>query len=298
MCNAIIASVAVWNQSIGSGSLVHHIYLVFLSAFSLLFIFALLCLELVGKDSITGTVLFECIWVFIFFIMSLAGASAVSSAVNPNTSCTVQNHDACTSSEVLLAFSWVVTGVLFVYMSTFVTVILYLRHEQSVIWKSRLHKLPVFKSKRPLSSEPASPRLSGLRKKPTIVAPIPRRIMPDPETLYPHRFGLGMEYEIEHYHPPSPGAAPPSHPTPQPPSNLMYTGQSRIVNTSSDQTFGLYPQFMQDIIRTLPEPPPTAVFTSDPPSPGPSSQLSPSPPPLGDWPRADALTRQAKPKPK
>ncbi|KAM6500612.1 hypothetical protein JOM56_003626 [Amanita muscaria] len=113
VCNAIVASVAVWNQSVSPESA--SVYAIdigatCLAALGLVFSFTILFLELAGQDSVTGTVWFECTWVSAFFVINLAVASAAS-VILVTQSCIPSYVDACTSTQTLLSFSWLITFV-------------------------------------------------------------------------------------------------------------------------------------------------------------------------------------------
>jgi hypothetical protein len=116
---------------------------------------------------------------------------------------------------------------------------------------------------------------------PSIVAPKPQRAAPS--ALYNYRSGLGSDYEIEHYHPPSrppsthmnypvppiPAAAPPINPA-------LITHQATNIPSTS-----FYPQYMQSALISAPQQPHVYV---------PQHLVRPpSPPPLGNWPRPNAV---------
>lgn len=283
ICNAIITTVAVWNQSLNAApnpAVSIDLYLICLGALGLIFILVILFLELSGKDSFTGTVRFECSWISTSFVMYLAGASVLS-AIAPRQLCLSSSNltpDACNSTKTLIAFSWIITFIFLIYWITLVSFVLLLRGEHPTIWSLRVRHLPSPSPKSILSSEPPSPvlpRFASIRVPPTIVAPIPRQMRASSGILYSHNLGLGLEYATEPYEP-------------QVPPVSLPVQVVEIANVQQPHA-SLYPQHIQTTMRNTPE---VQVH----PELNTSRQHPPSPPPLGAWPRPNALTQPARSK--
>jgi len=159
--------------------------------------------------------------------------------------------------------------------------IIHSRHNPR-IWHSYIRKSPWSDCRQSLSSAPTSPsRPHFLKKSPSIVAPKPQRAVP--HIMYAYRSGLGSEYEIEHYHPPSPVIRPePELAVASPPRHLESNQQA------TNRTFtSLYPQYMHSTVTT--------------PCPSQEEQhvhSPPSPPPLGDWPRPNVVMEPVRSKKK
>jgi len=275
VCNAIIASVAVWNLSFSqSVSWISQIdsYLTFLGASGLALIFTIVFLELARNNSFTGRLWFECLWVSLWWIMNLAGAAALS-ALGIGKMCHQevgpQQHARCSSAFVLMAFTWTLTAILLIYLCTLVISGLLYQQRNPDIWREHIHNLPRSDSRR-LINTPASPLPQFLKKGPSIVAPKPRRVIPPPAALY-------AEYQIEHYNPPGNANYRPVPPVPAaaPPHHVMQTTRQA---SSNMPVSSFYPQYMQTI---LPQPAQTLPQQPRPPSPS----------PLGDWPRADVMSQ-------
>ncbi|KAF8636494.1 hypothetical protein AX17_003309 [Amanita inopinata Kibby_2008] len=284
ICNAIIASVAVWNQGIDPGSRMTFyidIYLILLGTSGLLLIFTLLFLELAGRASLTRTTYFECVWITISFVTHLAGAVALT--VVPKRSCilSLKSEEACSSSQVLLAFTWITTIILFVYLIILVVPALLASKETATCVR-----FPWLTTKRVLPSEPPSPVLPQFvsTRKPTILAPVPRRVAPITDALYPYccRSGLGPQYETEHCQPTSIPILSLAQPVTVLSSNVPQGARRVDLKTLANPS--LYPQFMQSIVQSF-EHQSSAMSAHAEPI---SSAGSP-PPPLGDWPRPDIL---------
>lgn len=165
--------------------------------------------------------------------------------------------------------------------------LIHLKHD-SRIWHRYVYKFPWSDFRRSISSAPASPSLPRfLKKMPSIVAPKPQRAAPN--ALYNYRSGLSLEYEIEHYHPPS---RPPSRPPSTsmnfsvlPPAAAHPFNPARMTRQATNKPSpSFYPHYMQSALVPTSQPPDTysPQHPIRPPSP-------PSPSPLGDWPRPNAV---------
>jgi len=264
ICNAIVCSVAVWNlslaQSVGQ-NLQIDAFLTFLGAFSMVFIFTILFIEILQKNLVTGRLWFEVLWVALFWIMELSGAAAVSALV-PDLLCGTQSsligNDACTSTHVLLAFSWLSTIILLVYLLCLVCAAIIRQKRDSQIWHASVIEFCRTDTRHDLRSTPASPILPHFHKAHEVIAPQPRR--PPPTVIYAYRSGMGPEYQIEHFHPSSLFATRPIPP-------IIAGAQSSMPAAS------LYPQHLH-----------SSLTLQQPLRPSPAS-----PPPLGNWPRPNAV---------
>jgi predicted secreted protein len=276
VCNAAVTSFAVWNHSLyqsiaWSSQSQLDIYLAFVGCLGLVLIFPLIFIELSRKDFVTGRVWFECLWVCLFWMLYLAGATALT-AISPNPACQISAHvlrdNECTSLRAMMAFTWIVTVILLLYLSLlFVLSLMHSRYDPT-IWHRYIRKSPWSGSRQTLSSAPTSPSRPHflLNKSPSIMAPKPQRAVPP--AMYAYRSGLS-EYEIEHYHPSTPApvvaAPPPAHLD----SNLQ---------VASNPIPSLYPQFMHSTVTT------PSSFQD-----GQHVNNPPSPPPLGNWPRPNIV---------
>jgi len=264
ICNAILCSVAVWNlslaQSVGQNLQVDA-FLTFLGAFSLLFIFTIVFIEILRRNAVTGRLWFEVLWVGLFWIMELSGAAAVS-AIVPGALCDQSpiGNAACTSTHVLLAFSWLSTALLLGYLVCLVCVAIIRQKRDPQIWRANVIEFWRFDTRHDLRSAPASPSLPRFQKTSEMFAPQPRR--PPPIAVYAYRSGMGPEYQIEHFRPSSPVA---ERPIPTKPP---------VGAKSSMPTSSLYPQHLH-----------SSLTPQKPSQPSPASP----PPPLGKWPHPNAV---------
>jgi len=275
VCNAAITSLAVWNYSLPqpvrrNSQLRTDIYLAFVGCLGLVLVFPIIFIELARKDLVTGRIWFECLWVCLFWLLYLA-AAAVVTAIAPTTLCKVTD-DECTSLQGLIALSWIAATTLLLYLLLIIVLsLLHSKHDPS-IWHSYIRRPPWSASRQPLSSAPTSPiRSDFLKQSPTVVAPRPKRAVP--AAIYAYRSGLGPEYEIEHYHPPSPVRPEPALTVAPPPS---HPEDSRQV--TNNPVPSLYPQYLNSTVTT----PSTSHDGQHMSSP-------PSPPPLRDWPRPNVV---------
>jgi len=284
VCHAIIASLSVWNLSLTQNTSIWNsqfdAYLIFVGAFGLVLIIPVIFLELANMNTVIGRVWFELTWVAFFWAFNLAGAAALSTTIAQSQSCGVTILDlrnlSCTSRQVLLAFIWMNAITLLVYLLLLATSVLSYQKRDPTIWHCSVRRLPWLGGRSVLSSAPVSPVTPGFAKQtsPSSIA-APRARRPVNDVIYGYRSGLSLEYEIEHYQP--------SNRTPnRTPNNARVVDSSNIVPSSLQSS--LYPQYMQNVL--IANPPPAAFHESTHPQP------------LGDWPRADIISRPPRSKPK
>ncbi|KAJ7582901.1 hypothetical protein C8J56DRAFT_956013 [Mycena floridula] len=285
VCNAIIASVAVWNISLAQVASMKFpvvAYLVFLGASSLAFIFTVIFIELARRNAVTSRVWFECLWTGFFSIMELAGAAAFSSTV-PDAMCSKKANRlagrlACTSTQALLAFTWICTILLLCYLLILsISSLLHHKHNPQ-IWHTNIHNFPAIDCGR-LASAPPTPTLPRfINRAPTIVAPKPHRPQPV-DLIDAYRSGLSPDYEIEHFQPANYHTSQPVPPIPAASTSQLMRGPA---TNYAANTF--YSQVVQSSLIAQP-----AVAQR----PNTTRRTGPSPPPLGNWPRADAIQQSA-----
>ncbi|KAF7295024.1 hypothetical protein MIND_01040500 [Mycena indigotica] len=270
ICNAILASAAVWNQSlVPSSARISHldIYLTTVGALGLFLTFSIIFVELIRKNAPTSRVYFEITWCMVFFVMDLAAAAALT-AVGPADMCSNgETHPVggCTSVRVLLGFTWLCTFILLIYLVLLLLLTYINRNNESIpkIWQCPIHNFPPLNLSRPPSI--TLPRFTPNEMAQAVVV-TPRR---PPTAPGLQSFGLDAQYQIEHFHPPE---SPPSSPVSPvaSPADPLHRNPSSAGNAQA--AVALYPRFIS-----------SAYVPSDPPQPiGPRAQ---SPPPLGDWPR-------------
>lgn len=260
------------------------IYLILVGCLGLAHIFTVIFIELAYRHGITGRVWFECLWVGLFWLLYLGGASAVTS-IAPAHMCDVQRRiiDTCTSTHLLLAFTWIMTIILLSYFFLLVTAsLVHLKHD-SRIFHCYVHKFPWGQFRRSLPSAPASPSLPGfLKKMPSIIAPKPLR--PVPTAIYTHRAGLGSEYEIESYATPAPDMNDTLEQFPRAPPIPIVHNSYDIPQSREFTPPSFYPTYLQSALTLgsrQPEPPlpqtqHRQLRLHQPPY---------DPSPLGNWPR-------------
>ncbi|KAK7467020.1 hypothetical protein VKT23_004082 [Stygiomarasmius scandens] len=283
ICSAIIASVAVWNMSLAqqdspiSSQVVQvDAYLIFLGAAGLLFSFTVIFVELSLKNTITRRLWFECSWTGLFSVMELAGAASFSSIAPSGMCSTDDDHEECTSTRALMAFTWLCTIFLLSYCFILVASCIIYSIKDPKIWHTSIRDFSFFDNSK-LNSPLPTPMPRDVQKArattPSIKAPQPRRPPPAAENFYNHRSGLGSEYEIEHFQPQIQYAN--SAPVP-----TASGSSSRLLNTGY---LSLYPQVLQPA-ETSRRNTRLTSFSSQRRIPEDSE-------PIIDWPRPDVLSR-------
>ncbi|KAG1832171.1 hypothetical protein EV424DRAFT_1640903 [Suillus variegatus] len=209
VCNAIICSVAVWNHSLvqaGDQTVQVDVYLIFLGAFSLTFIFPIIFADLLCTDPLSARVWFECAWVTIIWLMQLAGAAAVT-AIAPHIQCSASatevNFNSCLSTKVLVTFTWICTIILLLYLFLLFVTAVTTQWTDPGVWHHNVRYLRMESTRQCLPSaqnSPITPRF--VKGRGTSEVHKPRSLRPvAPNPVYGYRAGLGPEYEIEHYRP-------------------------------------------------------------------------------------------------
>jgi len=274
ICNAILCSVAVWNfsyaQSVGQNVQVDA-FLTFLGAFALVFIFAIIVIEILRKNAVTGRLWFEVLWVGIFWIMELSGAAAFS-ALAPDLVCGAQSalvsNVTCSSTHVLLAFSWLSTVIFLVYLVCLVCAAIIRHKRDPQIWHAEVVEFCQSNARYGLRSAPTSPILPRFHTTEAIAVISSQPRQPPPNTVYAFRSGLDPGYQIEHFRPLSPAAG-----RPVPAAALQHVPQTTgAVPEQLSAAVPVYPQLLRSLLMSQE-----------------SSQIHPPVPPLGNWPLPNAV---------
>lgn len=141
------------------------------------------------------------------------------------------------------------------------------------IWHASVREVCRNKSKYVLESTPNSPDLPRFHKAIPPIAPQPRR--PAINMEYSYRSGMGPEYQIEHYTPTTQAAERPVPPVPAaaPYHYMKQSTRAAAATQSSAPAPSLYPQHLNSSLTSSQQPRASTA----------------SPPPLGNWPRANAM---------
>lgn len=200
--------------------------------------------------------------------------------------------DVCTSGRVLLAFTWMPailrkpcspcrrapadqSSVMIYLVLLLCGVIIHQKYDPE-IWHASAREFCRTKTRQLLSSTPVSPvlpRFKGIAAL-EIVAPQPKLPAPAPATAYSHRAGMGPDYGIEFY---SPTGERDITSLQQAKQTVQRTATMAMAPTAVPAP-SLYPIHTQSSVQPSGQPPLR--------TPGGSS-----PPPLGSWPRADAVNQ-------
>ncbi|TFK54985.1 hypothetical protein OE88DRAFT_1653581 [Heliocybe sulcata] len=277
VCNAIICSVGVWHFSLAqmiSYNPPVDIYLIFLGALGLLFIFSVIWIDMVRKTAVTSRVWFECAWTGVFWVMELAGTAALTASVPTTIMCSsnaaLVAPQACTSTKVLLAFTWLIMIIMLVYAVTLTMLAVVHQKQNTDVWHTGVRAFCWFGSHENLESPTVSSTRPG-RSDAAALQPQPRHIPPPIFT----RFSLqAAEKNPAMNVLPGRTSPPPSH---------AYPARQHMRQASATNHVSLYPQHIQKNLPT--------TYAASPSSVQAAIARSVSPPPLGEWPRADIMTR-------
>jgi hypothetical protein len=181
ICNTILCSVGVWNLSLVQTKSVYNAqiaaYMIFLGAFSLVWIFPLIFIDLLRRNALTSRIWVEMVWVTIFWIMELSGAAALS-AIVPNNQCLPRRGrtaaNVCLSGKVLLGFAWVITLILLAYMVMLAVYAVVHHATDPNVWSETVREYPWFSTRSTLSSSPPSPTAEKGPEVPSLRHPRPQ----------------------------------------------------------------------------------------------------------------------------
>lgn len=278
--NAVICTAAVWNFGIAKllgRALAADVYLAIMSAFAMIFFFVITLVEMMRQDAVTTRVWFECLWVGVFCLLELGGAVTIT-AIGPPMLCeeslSATANNACTSTRVVMAFTWLCTLFSLGYLLVLSIAAFICSRDDPSVWDAAVRRYRWQDMCREIKSCPNSPTLPRFISKPALIkAPQPRR--PAPKDLYlAHRSGISAEYKIEHYQP-KPAAA--------------TTTDRTVLPAPSSRA----PEYMRQLTRDAPTLYPQHMETYAPtPPPKPVSQQ----PSQGPLPRANAATESSRSK--
>jgi len=171
ICNIVLCSVAAWNLTIALAiqfetSIQVDAVLIAVGAAGLLFIFPILLIDVLRKESVTRQVWFECLWAGLFALLELAGAAAVTTTMS-GMECVASDDDGqiklgpCISTKLSLIFAWIAAANLFFYMCILAVVAMLHQHNDALVWKSNVLGYDWFAVRSSLGSAPPSPSRPG-----------------------------------------------------------------------------------------------------------------------------------------
>lgn len=267
--NAITCSTAIWNLSISQvvgRALSVDGYVAFVGAAALAFVFPIILIELARGDPVSARVWFECAWVAVFAVLEFCAAVALS-AMGPGVMCNAGVmkvvRDSCTSTRVVLAFSWICTILLFGYLLALTLSAYMHKNENPEIWSCNVRRFDWGGSRTYMSSEAPKalslPRFVEKTRPGSLIVPKPRIVIPN------------AVYTGEQHFQSQPSVTRPAAPTP-----------SAAAPAQTQTASSFYPRHMQSVVATQP------AFVSKPMKELPRSE---SPPPLGDWPRPSIISK-------
>jgi len=275
--NSITCSTAVWNLSLSQAAgqtLSVDGFVVFVGAAALAFIFPVILIELAFENPVSAYIGFECSWVAVFCVLEFCAAVALS-AIGPGVMCKAGVialvRDSCTSTRVVLAFSWICTILLFGYLLVLSLSAYSHKNENPKIWSCNVRRFDWGGARTYVGGDGPKalslPRFVEKTRPGSLVGPKPRYPVPNALYLQPN-----IEQEIE----PRPQASIARQPAPVP------AAAAPVRNTRDATAASLYPKHMQSVMTSQPS------FVAKPMKEVPRSS---SPPPLGDWPRPSIISQ-------
>jgi len=307
--NAIICSAAAWNLPIAKNTNLHtqqqvDVYMIFLGSLSLVLVIPMIFVDIFSPRAVAGRVWVECLWVDFLWLLHLIGVIFVT-AFLPHDMCTPEakfvNGNSCTSAKLILAFSWICTINLSIYLFALVVTSMLHYRQDCKVWSSQVRSYPWYANCHKLESRPNTPTPRHPHQ-PPISAPQPRR----PIRL-PTRSMISYLHKAEIMHVP---AQDPADPPPAPRVSQRAMGHT---TAPSAQLTVLYPLHVQAVWGTSAADPSSGGGGGDNAALSPTSarphRTAPAPPapalppnggplPLWNWPRADIMTLPPPPRKK
>ncbi|KAH9952180.1 hypothetical protein B0H21DRAFT_17260 [Amylocystis lapponica] len=210
ICSVVTISIAAWNLSLSQAMLLPDssvsidAFLIFVGALGTVCLLPIMFIDLLWRNAFTSQVRFECALMCVFWLLQMTGAAATT--INSMSTITCLPHspqiamDFCTSTTVLLAFTWITAINTMVYFCLLMIVTLIHSRDDQQVWKASTLEYPWFSIREPLASAPASPTHAG--KKPFIMSAAPGR--PRRTSFSKRMFGSGQP-DLEKQAPPMPG---------------------------------------------------------------------------------------------
>jgi len=244
-----------------------------------LVVIPMLFIDIFVHQALTGRVWVECLWINFLWLMHLAGAILVTAELPPDM-CTPQadliNGDSCVSVRLLMAFSWICTVNLLIYLIFLViSSVLHQKRDNSV-WSAQVQSYPWY-SHFYCHRLGSSPEIPAPYHDAPIPAPQPRRpILLLRRSVFSSLSRIGRAPDRE------------SRITERSPRQSV-TQQAKPVPIPLSP---LYPQHIQAALGPTAEPPPPSVPPRATHSQNFRSSLvdSSGPPPLLNWPRPDIMS--------
>jgi len=179
LCSVITISIAGWNLSLAQKLRLSSSYtavdgfLIFVGALGTVCLFPIMLIDLLRKNALTSQVRFESALMCVFWLLQIIGAAAMTiTSVNSTVVCipgSLQTQlEYCTSSRVLLTFSWIAAVNSLIYFCTLMVLTIMRYTEDQQIWKASTLEYPWFGSREPLGSAPVQPPKTG--KKPFVMS--------------------------------------------------------------------------------------------------------------------------------
>jgi len=185
LCSVVTIGIAAWNLGLaqtlllpGSSSAADG-FLIFVGALGAVCLLPIMFIDLLCKNVFTSQVKFEVTLMGVFWLLQITGAAAMTvTRMNSTVICLPASPQAsieyCTSSTVLLTFSWIAAANSLIYFCT-LTVLAIMRHsDDQQVWKANTLEYPWVGARESLDSVSPSPMKGG--KKPFVLSAVPRSL--------------------------------------------------------------------------------------------------------------------------
>ncbi|PCH38113.1 hypothetical protein WOLCODRAFT_149070 [Wolfiporia cocos MD-104 SS10] len=167
ICNVVLCAVTAWNLSVAlavqfTTSIQVDAFVITIASVGLLFIFPIMFVDAMRKESVTRQVWFECVWVGFFCLLELGSAGAVTTTIS-GMQCVTSATDGviklgpCTSNMLMLAFTWTNAAALLLYLVTLSVTAMLHQHDDPLVWKSNVLEYSWFTMNASLGDAPRSP---------------------------------------------------------------------------------------------------------------------------------------------
>ncbi|KAG8951539.1 hypothetical protein FRC03_012495 [Tulasnella sp. 419] len=108
-------------------------FLIFVSCSGLVGVCSIIVVDILRRGAVSSKVWFELIWLSLFWVMHLAGASA-STALLPALSCPAKDQNLCVSAQALTVFTWLSMGLLLTQLLLLLLSSIYYSKRHPEVW--------------------------------------------------------------------------------------------------------------------------------------------------------------------
>jgi len=172
LCSVVTIGIGAWNLALSntlllpSSSAAVDTFLIFVGALGAVCLFPIMLIDILRMNVLTSQVRFETALMGLFWLLQTTGATATTITYMSSTVvCLADSPQAsleyCTSSTVLLSFSWIAAANSLIYFCTLMVLAIMRYSQDGQVWKASTMDYPWVGSRESLGSEAQEPVKEG-----------------------------------------------------------------------------------------------------------------------------------------